>query len=68
MDFKYRELRGRIIARYDTIRKFADALGISEQSVSIKINGKRQFKQVDILKWCELLDIPVEECHIYFFA
>ena len=67
MAFRYNKLRGRIVEKYGTHEKFSKALGISKNSLSLKINGKTGFSQADIIKWCELLDIDVSEIGIYFF-
>jgi len=67
-DFKYAKLRGRIREKFGTEGKFAEALGISSISLSRKLNGGTQFKSKEIKKWCSLLDIPIEEVGLYFFA
>ena len=68
IDFKYRKLRARIKEVFGTEGNFAEALNISQQSVSRKFNGKTQFSTEDIKEWCALLEIPLEESGIYFFA
>lgn len=67
-DFKYAKLRGRIREKFGTEGKLAEALGISSISLSRKLNGGTQFKSEEIKKWCSLLDIPIEEAGLYFFA
>lgn len=64
----YRKLRGRIVEKYGTINAFADAIGLSSVAVSYKLNAKRGFKQADIVKWCEALDITPDEIGGYFFG
>lgn len=66
--YTYDKLRGRIIERFGSQGKFAEFLGISDVSVSKKMNGWVQFDQEDIVQWCEALDIPITEAGIYFFA
>lgn len=68
MDFKYAKLRGRIKEKYETEGKFAEAMGITQMSLSRKFNGKTQFSSGDIKKMSELLEIPLEEAGVYFFA
>ena len=63
----YAELRGRIRARYRTQALFAEALGISECSLSQKLNGHTEWTAGEIRKACELLEIPESEIHTYFF-
>ena len=67
-DFKYAKLRARIKEKFGTEGNFAEALGLSQNSVSRKFNDKVQFSSDDIRTWCELLEIPVEESGLYFFA
>lgn len=68
MSYEYKQLKGRITAKFGTRKAFADALGVSENTVSRKLNGHSAFSQEDIEKWAELLDIPVKEYGKYFFA
>lgn len=68
MPFSYNKLKGRIVEKYGTQANFADVLGISNNSISKKLNCKTGFSQSDINKWAELLDIPVSEYGVYFFA
>ena len=68
MAYSYDKLRGRIVEMYGTQEKFANALKISKNSLSLKMNGKTSFSQADIIKWSELLNIEVSEYGEYFFA
>ena len=68
VDFKYAKLRARIKEKYGTEGRFAEALKVSQVSISRKFNGKVQFSSEDIKEWCSLLDIPVEESGLYFFS
>ncbi len=63
----YGKLREAIRIKFGTIGKLADALGLDRSTLSNKINGITAWKQDDIEKACELLDIPLEEVHEYFF-
>lgn len=67
-DFKYAKLRARIKEKFGTEGNFAKELGITQMSVSRKFNDKTQFSSDDIRTWCELLEIPIEEAGLYFFA
>ena len=66
-DVEYGKLRGRIIEKYGGYGTFAEFLGISPATVSTKLNAKIQFDQGDIIKWCNALDIPMKDAHLYFF-
>lgn len=50
MERDYRKLRGKIVEVYGTMSNFAKAMGYSERTVSLKINGKVDFSQSDIGK------------------
>ena len=63
----YQELRGRIRARFKTQADFAQALGISECSLSKKLNGRAEWTAMEIRKACELLGIEPEYIPQYFF-
>ena len=67
MDYKYDKLMGRIAERCGSQFKFAKAVGISEHSISNKLNCKVGWKQQEIEKVCAVLDIPLEEIPEYFF-
>lgn len=66
--FNYSKLKGRIVEVYGTQNAFAKALGITPQNLSHKLNNGVGFSQLDILKWCELLKIPIGEIEQYFFC
>lgn len=68
MTYKYRKLRGKIVEKYGSQEKFSEVLGISKNSLSLKLNGKTGFSQADIIKWSGLLDIDVSEYGEYFFT
>lgn len=68
MAFNYNKLKGRIKEKFETQDNFCKALGISPRSLSLKLHNKRDFKQSEIEKSCQLLEIPIEESAIYFFT
>ena len=70
MAFDYSELRGRIIAKFGTIKAFAKAFGVTNVTMSNKLNGKIAISPDDIVKMSEpgLLDIQPCEYHTYFFT
>lgn len=68
MPYSYNKLRGRIVEKYGTQEKFAEALDVSKQMVSMKMTGKSSFSQKDILTWCDLLSIQHDQISDYFFA
>lgn len=67
MKFDYSRLRGKIRELNMRIDDCADASGISRSAFSLKINGHYGFKQDEILVICDVLGIPHEQIHLYFF-
>lgn len=68
MAFDYRKLKGKIVEKYGTQTQFARALGISNRTLSLKLNNKIYFKQDEIRKCSNLLNINLNEIQIYFFT
>ena len=70
MKFDYSKLIGRIIEKFGSRKAFAEAVGLSENTISKKLSGKRAITKKDIEKWCvpELLDIAIKDIPEYFFA
>lgn len=68
MAFDYSRLRGRIVEKYGCQRSFAEAFPISERSLSLKLNSVVFFKQPEINRACEMLDISRDEIPSYFFV
>lgn len=68
MPYDYAKLLGKIVEKYGTQYRFADAIGLSERTLSLKMGGKVGWKQDEIAKACELLCINEREIHKYFFA
>lgn len=68
MSLKYAKLRGRIVEKFGTQDDFRKQIGISKTAMSNKMTGKTGFSQNDIIKWCELLSIDMQNVSEYFFA
>lgn len=68
MPYNYARLLGRITEKVGTQGKFAETIGLSERSVSLKLNGKVGWKQTEIERACEVLSIPCSEIGSYFFS
>lgn len=68
MPYSYNKLRGRIVELFRTQGEFAKKLGVSENSVSKKMNCKTEFSQEEIIQWASLLNIGKEEYSDYFFT
>ena len=69
MKYDYAQLLGRITAKkFKTQADFAAAMKMSARTLSSKLNNLIDFKQKEILKACELLDINTAEIPVYFFT
>lgn len=68
MPYNYSKLLGRIVEFCGTQAVFAKKMGLSERSVSLKLNGKRPWKQIEISKACDVLCVPKAEIDQYFFT
>jgi len=66
--YDYSKLLGRITEKYGSQANFAGAMGLSERSLSLKLNGKVGWKQAEIAKACTLLDLTGADIPEYFFT
>lgn len=55
MPYRYDKLRGRIIEKCGSQAKFADKIGLSQNSVSRKLNCDVGFSQTDMLNWATIV-------------
>lgn len=67
MKFDYSKLNGRITEIFNSRKKFAKAMKLSERSISLKLNNQRYWKNNEITTACNLLLIPDNEIGDYFF-
>lgn len=67
MCFNYRKLLGKIVEKFETQHNFAIAMGMSERSLSLKLNNKVTWKDTEIAKALKLLEIPASDIYMYFF-
>ena len=68
MPYNYSKLLGKIVERVGTQAAFAEKMGLSERSISLKLNGKVAWKQTEIAKACEVFGIRLNEIDKYFFC
>lgn len=68
MPYNYAKLLGRIVEKVGTQGNFANEMGLSERTISLKLNGKVCWKQSEIAKACDILEILDEDIPAYFFA
>lgn len=67
MTFDFSKLLGKITEEYGTQYNFAKAMGLSEHSLSVKLNNKVPWKTTEIVKAMELLNINSSDVSTYFF-
>lgn len=64
----YSKLKGKITEVFGTNGAFADAIGFDHSTLSAKLNNKAPWKHEEIEEACNLLGIPIEQVHLYFFT
>lgn len=64
---RYAKLRGRIVEKFGSQSAFAAAIGWREALLSAKLNSKSEWSFSEVMEACKLLEIPVNEAHLYFF-
>ena len=67
MAYKTDKLKARIVEKYGDQKSFAEALGITESSLSRILNEGRDWKGSVLMKAIELLEIPAVQVDSYFF-
>lgn len=67
MAYDYSKLNGRIVEKCGTQAVFADRMGLSERTVSLKLNNKVAWKQPEMQKAAVILEFPETEIQTYFF-
>ena len=67
MNNDYSKLLGKITEKFGTQDEFANDMRIGERSVSQKLNNKVSWKDSEIAKAVEILEIDPENIPAYFF-
>ena len=68
MQFDYSKLLGRIKECGHTQKSLSEEVGISEGTMSLKLNNESFFSQKEILKICDVLGLAYTEIGAYFFT
>lgn len=68
LEYDYSKLNGKIREVYGKCAAFAAAMGLSERSLSLKLNNKVGWKQREMDLAIELLGIVASEIGVYFFT
>ena len=64
----FSKLSGKIVEKYGTQYNFSIALGLSERSLSLKLNNKVGWRDEEMERAIELLDLDLNDIPAYFFA
>lgn len=67
MSYDYSKLLGKIVEKCGTQLIFSERMGLSERTISLKLNRKVPWKDTEIVKAAEILEIPSNEIVEYFF-
>lgn len=68
MPRNYNKLIGKIVEVFGTRAVFARQMNWSERTCSLKLNGKVDWRQDEMVKACDLLGIQHIDIPDYFFA
>ena len=68
MLYNYRKLLGKMKENNITQEVLAKEIGLKPPTLSQKLNNKAKFKQSEISKICDVLNIEANEIGLYFFA
>jgi transcriptional regulator with XRE-family HTH domain len=66
--YDYSKLTGRIIEKCGTRKAFAKAIGLTPETISMRLSGKRDFSRDEIFRIAQVLEIPYNELEPYFFC
>jgi transcriptional regulator with XRE-family HTH domain len=67
-NFNHNKLKGRLVEYGYGRKDLAELLGVSQSTISQKLNSVRDFSTSEMLCIMEWLDIPKEEIVDYFFT
>lgn len=67
MQYDYSKLMGKIVEVFKTQANFAEAIGLSSRSVSMKLNNKRPWTQPEIENAIKVLNEDEENIKDLFF-
>lgn len=70
MQFDHSKLLGRITEKFGSQRALAAAIGWTDSKLSARLNNSVHFdsEEIMLLSSPDVLDIPSEEIHAYFFT
>lgn len=66
--FDYSKLKGRIKEVLGTQEIYAEKIGLSRTSLSLRLSGKLDFTQEEMMTSCDALQFAPTEIPVYFFT
>lgn len=66
--YDYSKLLGKMRENHITQEQLASSIGIAESTMNIKLKGRGQFSQEEMVKILDVLNIPLEHIASYFFC
>lgn len=66
--YDYSKLLGKMRENHITQEQLASSIGIAESTMNIKLKGRGQFSQEEMVKILDVLNIPLENIASYFFC
>lgn len=66
--YNYGKLNGRMIEQGYTQETLAKAVSMGCTSLNKSLNNKRRFKQDEMVEILAVLDVPISDVALYFFA
>ena len=64
----FSRLSGKIVEKYGTQYNFAIAIGLSERSLSLKLNNRVGWKDEEMERAIDLLGLELNDIPAYFFT
>lgn len=68
MEFDYSKLRGRIVEICGNMKNYADLMGLSQKTISLKICGKNYWTHKEMVRSAEILNFDFSDMSLYFFT
>ena len=68
LTYDYSKLKGKIKEVFGTQEAFADQIGLSDRSVSLKLASQRSWKQDEIINSIDVLKLTTDDIKPYFFV
>ena len=65
-DYNLFKLKGRIVEKYGTLKRFAEEMGITSPYVTMLVKGTKPWSMKQKQKAMALLEISEEEQEVYF--